>query len=510
MKINKKDLEPSIVEKVEQFDKLRQQFTSEDKSGFVAFNGEEFYVKRINDLLIKGIFTEKDIEFYENHLYSEGANEKNSFNSYINSNNIASSSFKALAVKPVEEILYKFTSDIVLIAKSLSVVYVLTEKGALVRYNLAEKKHEQSFDVLSYIRSNFAVVDISIHDFLSIEIIPGGLLLSTKNNGVFFYDSEKKTLEIRFVESGVVSMKYLSNEVILLGIDRVENNLIFFNINGEKIETSSILKRKLYQMPYLLESFEDNLLVVGRPYGINTTKDIVHYWKKDKANISFNNHDGRIFPGLDKKNYLVKHLSVTKTNAYLSGLKDDGKLFVWQYDFDELEKPFKEIIFDRLSLTDLSFVDMTESYFIAGVDNNLYFLNANGNVEKNLKLSEPIKTVSLIEFKDEFFYISKDKIILVKIPEYSDKEVLLDIYSSELSCNNIDVYVKSSTGKEKIAFFDTDTLTEIVPFYYVSYRGNIIIKLLESTAKKISMKIGIPKDSGVEGVVISANRLFMK
>jgi len=153
---------------------------------------------------------------------------------------------------------------------------------------------------------------------------------------------------------------------------------------------------------------------------------------------------------------------------------------------------------------------MNESYFVIGESNNLYFLNANGDVEKNLKLNEKIKTVILNEFSDEFFYISDDKIIISKIPEYSEKETILDIYSSEVICNNIDVYLKSSTGKEKIVFFDRDTLNEIVPFYYAVYNNDVILKLLETNSKKISMKIVSPKDSNVEGVVISRNKLFIK
>jgi len=323
MKINKKDLEPSIIEKIEQFEKVKEGFTSEDKSGFIAFDGNEFYVRRVNDLLIRGIFSEKDLESYKNHLYKEGTLEKNSFNSYINEGNVAVSTFKSLSVRPNEQVLYKFTSNIVLYSRLNDILYILTEKGALVRYNLKEKKHEDSYDLLPYIRNNFAIQEISIYDFLAAETIPGGVLLSTKNNGVFFYNSETKTVEIKFIESGVSVMKYLGNSTIVFGIDRVDNNVLFFNLEGQKIESSNVLKRKLYQMPFLIDSSDENLFVVGRPYGIDTTKDILHYWKKDKANISFNNFDGKIFPGFQNKKYSVRHLTVTKNNVYISGIKEN-------------------------------------------------------------------------------------------------------------------------------------------------------------------------------------------
>jgi hypothetical protein len=510
MKINKKDLEPSIIEKVEQFDRIKEGFTSEDKSGFVAFNGNEFYIRRVNDLLIRGIFSEKDIESYKNHLYKESNLEKNSFNSYINEGNVAVSTFKSLSVKPVEQVLYRFTSNIVLHARLNEELFVLTEKGALVRYNLKKRKHEDSFDLLTYIKNNFAIQDVSIYDFLAAEVIPGGVLLSTKNNGVFLYSSQEKTLEIKFVESSVSVMKYLGNNTVVFGVDRVDNNVLFFNLEGQKIESSNVLKRKIYQMPFLIDSSEENLIVVGRPYGIETTKDIVHYWKKDKANVSFNNLDGKIFPGYQNKRYSVRHLTVTKSSVYISGIKEDGKLFIWQYDLEELEKPFNELSFEKFSFKDLSFVDMNESYFVIGESDNLYFLNANGDVEKNLKLNEKIKTVILSEFSDEFFYVSNDKIIFTKIPEYSEKEVILNLYASETLCNNIDVYLKSSTGKEKVVFFDRDTLNEVTPYYHAVHGGDIIVKLLETNSKNISMKIVSPKDSIVEGVVVSKNKLFMK
>ena len=96
------------------------------------------------------------------------------------------------------------------------------------------------------------------------------------------------------------------------------------------------------------------------------------------------------------------------------------------------------------------------------------------------------------------------------IPHTALQEVVLNIYKGETTCNNIDVFVKSTTGKEKIAFFDEDTMAQITPFYFGVYKNDIIIKLVGTTATNISMKIYIPSDSQVEGVVVNPNRAFMK
>jgi hypothetical protein len=510
MKINKNDIESSIIEKINQFDSIIDNFSDEDRSGFLAFNGNKFYIKRTSDVFLKKILSEEDLNNYKSHLYLESGLLKNSFRTNINTNNQSSNRFKSLIVKPVEDVLFKFTSDIVLHKEYLGSVYVFTEKGFLIQYSLKDKKSETAYDLLGTIKKEFSIQNISVYDFISIEAFEGGVLLGTRNDGVFFYDPKSKKLEVKFAEQDVVLIKYLGNDLFVLGMDKIDANIAFYNISGMRIEVANSLKKKLFQMPHLIDSYNGNLFVVGRPYSLDTTKDIVHYWKKDLAGLSYNNLDGKLFPGYDNKNYKPKYITVTESHLYISGLKDNKVLFIWQYDINDLQKPFIEFSFDKFSFEKLSYVDMNEKHFVAAETNNVYFMDIDGKVERNISLNEEIKSIFLTDIDDEFIYITNDKIISVKLPKHTDGDISLNVYSGETNCNNIDIYIKSSTGKEKIVFLDADTLMQIAPFYYGVYNNDIIIKLLGSTSLNILMKIGIPEDSEIEGIVINPNRLFMK
>jgi hypothetical protein len=509
MKINKNDIDPAIIEKLNQFDSLIENFKDEDRSGFLAYNGEKFYIRRTSDVFLRKISSEEELQRYKDHLYIEEGLLKNSFRSHFNIENKAHSNFKSITAEPKEYQLFKFTSRIVLHKEHDGNLYVLTEKGFLVNYNLKTRLSENSIDLLGYIKSNFAIQSISIYDFIAIEVYEKGLLISTRNNGVFHYTFETKKIEIRFPESDVVLIKYLRDDLFVLGMDKIDNNIAFYNISGMKVEISNSLRKRLFQMPYLIDVYAGNLFILGKPYSIDTVKDTLHYWKKDLADISYNNMDGKLFPGYDVKNYKPKYLTVTDKYVYISGLKENKHLFIWQYDVKELEKPYKEFLFTKFPFEDLNYVNMTESYFIAAEKNNVYFMDANGEIEKNLLLKENVKDIVLSD-DEHFFYITDDKIIEVTLPKYENKEISLTVYDDETACNNIDIFVKSTTGKEKIAFFDQDTLTQIAPFFFGVYKNDIIIKLLGVDSKKISMKIHSPNDSYIDGIVVNPNRMFMK
>jgi hypothetical protein len=509
MKINKNDIDSSIIEKVNQFDKIVDNFTEEDKSGFLAYNGENFYIRRTSDVSLRRVSSEEELEKLKAHLYEEGGLLKNSFRTDMNLSSQSSERFKPLISKGIEETLFKFTSRVVLNKKHKDSIYVLTEKGFLLSYNTNDKTSDFRVDVITEIKSNFAIKDVSIYDFLAIEVVEEGVFLSTRLDGVFFYNIAEKKMELKFPESDVVLINYLGNNMFVLGMDRIDNNIAFYNISGMRVEVSNNLKRKSFQMPYLADSRNGDLFIVGRPYSLDTTRDILHYWSKDLAEISYNGKDGKVFPGFDNKTYKPLYINLTDKYLYISGLKQNKDLFVWQYDLKELQKPYKEFLFNRFSFEDLSFVEMNDEYFVASENNKIYFMDANVSIKKNILLNEKVVGVFNIN-KDNFIYLSDDKIILVTIPEYSGDEIKLSIYDQENHCNNIDIYVKSKTGKEKISFFDGETLEQIAPYYFAIYKTDIIIKILGSLSKKIIMKMIIPNESEVEGIVVSPNRLFMK
>jgi hypothetical protein len=512
MKINKNDIEQGLIDKVNRLDKIVDNFKDEDRASFVAYNGESFYLKRISDLNIRRILSESDLENYKAHLYNQEGLIKNSFTTNFNNENKSASNFKSQIVKAKEELLYTSTGRILLSKRYGSILYFLNDKGILVKYNLTEANSEYAVDLIKETKTNFAIKSIAPYDFLYLEPVSNGILISTVYNGVFFYDFVKKSLEIKFTESNVVVMKHLNNGNVMCGIDRIDGNTVFFDFeSGLKVETSNVLKRKMFQVPHLIDSYKDHLFIVGKPYSLNTTKDLIHYWRKDDANLSFNNADGEVFPGYEHKNYLIKYLTVTDGYAYVSGLKENKELFVWQYDLSKLSEPFKEFSFKNFLFSQLSFVELSEEYFIAADGNRLFYMNSEGGVEKNIQLSESVKDIFFTKDTSEFVMISDQKIIKVTLPDYKhESELILNIFESDKDCNNIDIFIKSSDGREKYAFIDTETVSSIAPFYLATYENNTIVKLLGSTAKHIIMKISIPEGTQIEGIVVNANRLFLK
>jgi hypothetical protein len=511
MKINKNDIDPALVEKITKLDKVVENFTEDDKSGFLAYNGTDFHIKRVNEALFKKILNESDLRRFSDSIYNESGLIKNSFRTNFNSDNRVSKNFKTQVVSPLEETLYISKGEIVFSTKYSNFIYFLNETGILTKFDLLIKQSVGAVNIITELKTRFAVSNIYPFDFLAIEAMEDSVLISTAYNGVLLYDFTKKELEVKFPENQVTLIKTLDNGTILLGIDKVDSNIAFYNFeSGMKIESSNALKKKMFQAPHLVDYHNDNLFVVGRPYGVNTTKNLLHYWKKDIAKFNFNNLDGILFPGLDYLNYSLSHAFLTDDHLYISGLRDNKNLFIWQYDLRSLSKEFKEFSFNRFSFNRLDFIELNEEFFMAGDGNKLYFLNAKGEVERNLELSGKIKNI-YVKNQYEFYLISGEKLIEVKVPEYKETpEIVLDVFSSENPCNNIDIYVKGSSGKEKFVFIDKDTLTQIAPYYIGVYEKNTIIKLLGSTAKNITMKMTTSSETEIEGIVVNADRVFLK
>jgi hypothetical protein len=511
VKISKNELDQELNNKIDRLDGVISNFTNDDKAGFLAYNGEKFFIKRMNDVSLRSIFKDSDIQKYRDSLYEEKGSIKNSFRSNFNMENASIRAFKTQLISPKEEVFYTSQSRIVLSKRNGNILLFLTEKGLLIKFDLVKKETIGGVDLVSELKKNFAIQSISAYDFLALEFYKDDALISTTSNGVLFFNFAKGSLEVKLSENGVVLIRDLGNGTILCGIDRVDANVAFFNFeSGMKVESSNILKRKLFQLPILVDSYKSHLFLVGRPYGANTTQNVVHYWKKDLAGHSFNNADGEIFPGFDYHNHTIKLLSLTEEYMYVSGLKENGALFIWQYDLRDLQKPFREFVFDKFKFKKLDFVDFTEDYFITGDGNFIYFLDARGNIEKNIKLSKEVKDVFIMDANNLIVMTDKE-LISVSLPDYiSEKNVMLNIYSSEVACNNIDIFIKSNDANEKFAFIDLETSTEIAPYFLATHKNETIVKILGSTAKKIGMKILIPEGTEIEGIVVNPDRLFLK
>jgi IMP cyclohydrolase len=140
----------------------------------------------------------------------------------------------------------------------------------------------------------------------------------------------------------------------------------------------------------------------------------------------------------------------------------------------------------------------------------LLFLDMEGKIKKNLKLKSKINDIIFLN-DEEFIGISEEGLSFNRIPEYiHEKTILLNVYNEKESCNNIDVYVKSNDAQEKFMFVEEETGTPIAPYYLATYKNNTIVKILGSKAKSIIMRIDSPQGNKIEGIVVNADKVFLK
>jgi hypothetical protein len=512
MKIGKSELDQTLVQKIERLDGVVGNFSEDDRGGFLSYNGSDFVVRKVADTSLRRVFSESEVAAMEASIYEESGIIKNSFRGGFNRSNQASRSFRTLEVSPKEDVIFKSDSRIVLSKHSGKSLFFVNSRGILVKLDVESGKTVAAADVSTELRSKLAVQSKGEFEFLAMEVYgESGVLLSTRSNGVLFYDLEARKIEVKFPENGVTMIRNLGGGLIMCAADRVDNNVMFFSFEtGMKTESSNALRKGVFQNPVLSDSYNDHLFVVGRPYAANTTRGILHYWRKDAAKIAFNNADSEVFQGLDYLDHSVRNVLLTEDSLYLSGINSKGALFIWQYDVKRLSEPFKEIPLTRLKLGRLDFIDFNEEHIVAAEGDRVYFIGSDSTVHKNLKLTSKTDLM-FFSGKDELIQVSGDKIVRIKVPEYKEsREVTLSIYESDAACNNIDIIVKGCRGTEKFAFFNTETLDGIAPYYIASYRDKTIVKLYGATAKSISMKIAVESGTEIEGVAVKADRLFLK
>jgi hypothetical protein len=502
MKITKKELDDSINKKLDTFDSI----TEGQSVGFVMYDGQKFYAREIDDLNLKKVFSVNEIEKLESHLYSESSNFKNSFNTEMNVNSSMNSSFKSQLSKISGLPIFSGLASIRLFKVQDDYMLILDTKGNFYKYSFANKKVDYTINLVEKIKSLFAISELEYFDILDFETHRDGFFVSTSKNGVFFADTANNNLELKFPENSVKLIKNIGNEKIIC-INSTGTMSIYDFRSGLRIETFNHIK-KLNQSVKEVTANRDFIFALGKNVD-NNPANILHIWKTDGLG-TIKNIDNSIYPSFDSPRYYAMHISVNGNFVYISGLKDRKHLFVWKYDLEKLEEPFKEIIFKKVEIERLDYIGVEKERISFISKDRLMVIDEEGNIEKNLKLVENI-TASLVLFNNSALVPSKEKIYLYKMSEYSEGGTeTLKIYSSEFPCNNINVLIKADREDVKAVFIDEDTAQQIIPSFYLSHNGNTVAKILGSTAKNILMKLEAPKTLKVEGVVVNTDKIFIK
>lgn len=505
-------LEPSIQEKLTRLDSLEASYKREG-GNVVMYNGESFYTGKIN---VPEAPKQKTIYFSGNEiadmrdsLYSSTSKYKSASDTYMTMGKIYASNFKNLltAVEPMT--VFESDEDILLSRVYGNFYYFYTNSGNIYKITKNNTNNREKLNVLRFIKESF-VPNLDARDVLCFMPYSTGYLVSTMVNGVYYVSDSHA--ELKFGMNDVFRMFVLPNKNVLCISHHEKPGIVFHDFeSGKRVESSNILRTRDKQYPkdaILLDN--GDFCVLGKPSGGNPSSSMLHYWKLDEAKIGYEyqpvaKNKASIF-------YEIKHLNANHDHIYVSGV-NQNRLFVWIYDREDLRKDPVEVIFDkiRVAYDDLLYVGMADGEITFNVGGRMITINGDGEVLENLSLKgyDGAKTMS------------SDKVILCvktkRAVSYAKQsygyvpDISLEIFNGSMPCNNINIYMRSSDATERAAFFNADTLEQILPAYYgITSDRESIINLENCQAKRIIMKIACPKGNVIDGVVVNKNQLYMK
>lgn len=507
MKLSQKDLDSVIIKKLERLDPLVDNFTPGEKGAFVSYDGQNFNLRKVNNLTLNKITSVSEIEALNAQLYDESILVKSSIFTNFNMNNRANTNFRTQIVELTGNTAFKTDNEIRLIKKGKTYILILDRKGIFYKYNLEKKEIDFKLDIADKVKHLFAVTNFQPYDILDFDIFRGGFLFSTKNNGVFFADIEGNNLEVLFPERDIVLVKDINEKDIIL-ID-THGVVTIYDFDQElKLETFNILK-KVDQTIKAITICDDEIILLSSHKYKTSTENIIHILKKDLVGIGYNNITANVYPGTDVFGYIPSFIDADDKYIYVSGLKENKELFVWKYNRKELYKEYKEIIFNKLPITGLNFIKFENSKIYINCQDKLLVIDEDGNIKSNIKLGFD-KIQDIIFENNKAFIFSGSELSWYIIPNYIfENEFNAILYDGE-PCNSIDIFVKGNTGNELIMLLDSETLEQIQPTYYATYKGNSYIKILGKTIKSLTAKITVFEDTVIEGIVVKADRIFVK
>lgn len=508
MKINEKDIDPGIINKINRLDKVVNSFSDENKSGFLTYNGTEFTIKKINDLSLRKIINYSDLLKFEKYLYKNDSLYASSFSNNFNLHNRANSKFRTQVVSLNGIEIFSIDNPIRISKREKNNFLVLDTEGIFYKFDIATRKLDFSLNIIERVKSLFAIEKLLPYDVLTFEVYRTGFLFSTRHNGVFYADIENNQLEVVFIEDHVTLIQDSGDGNVLLlsegGIITIYN----FD-NRVKLETINILK-KLDQYPFRSTEENNDIFILGKHKYTNSNKNILHILKRDLANLGYSDISSLIYPGTENYDYDIFDLIIDGDSLYIVGLKNK-QLFFWKYSLANLSKEYQEVIFTAFEIEKLSFVKIKNGEIYFSYDNKLIVIDETGKIIKNFKLkSERIDDIVFLENNKELMVFSEKSAVLYSISDYFPEA------ETTLSCtigkdfNVTEIFSKSTNGKEKLVLVNGDTLEQIIPSVYLSFKEYTFIRILGSNFTNLIIKISIPEDTEIDGIIVYKDRIFLK
>lgn len=504
MKVTMRDLDSNILEKLNVLDNVAKTYDEKHPDGFVSYGPNGFYFKKTNDTFLKKVFDENEIVSLEQSLHSNAANILSSELVDFRADNKANTATKSFLFKTPFTYKKDLGSKITHYKSFDNIVYTLNADGCLHRVD--GNNEMASVSILKILEENFNLAKkIYTGDIVDFDILDADtVILATANFGVYKVHISKKEVELLFVAERVRKIKITYTKTLFVLTD---DFCAQYDINtGNRIEKySNIANRR--QLPLDAVRVDGDIFVLGAPVGIFNLDNIIHLWKLDAEKISYNCADSKIERFQLDNRYQIMFIAYDENYVYLSGLFKDSP-FVLNLDRKTL-RVVKTKIYTALTLDEYTDFRAIDGKFVVLSKNMLYILNSN-SIEERLQLDADCSRVKILN--GEVVAISGSCLVKFQLTKFSTAVDTLtyNILNTEEPCNNLDILIKNAGRAERVTLIDGSTGREIQASYYLLYKGNAVLKLMNCKSTNIILKLAVTTTSNVEGIVVRKNRMFLR
>jgi hypothetical protein len=502
MRVSERDLDNNLLEKVNRLDNVVSSYNS-NIEGFLSYNKDGFYFKQTNDDYLKQLLSEDDIINMKKNIDEPAVNVVSS--KYTNilkkaSTNKAVETFyqdlqgKFLFLVNKNIIKYKIYSNDL----NETVFVCLLDDLSFIVYNVSTKQ-TYIFNIASELETKFSLVNIPVYSLNDFFIDKTLLYFSLFQHGVYKYDLSSKELSMVSNKTDIEFIDLLPNQNIFC----IGSDSIAVYSKEEKISEEFYQLRKLNQHPKFYLHYKDKYFVIGKNYGVDSSKKLVHAWKYNGLDLE--NIDEQIENNIEDQNYEIKYATIYQDKLYITGVNHyDDTLFIWAYNLltlrlEDINIPkikldqYYNILFYNEKIL-LSYKDMLKV-----LDKGLlHTYHINSNIQK-------------LTVYDQLYYMNDNKIYQLDLPVYSTADEIMNfkIYNKQNSCNTIDIYIDNYNGKsEDIVFSSGSNIIE--PLFKIIDEGNAYIRLYDCKETSIDMQLHIYETTSIKGIAIKENKIFLR
>lgn len=506
MKISLNDLDPSILAKLQLLDELRLNYTKDD-GNVLMYNGQSLYTTKFPEyakIEIPFITTEELVAFRDNKFTNNQIYTSSYVNAFGNSTR-NNSAFTSIMKELTGTYISKPTSKVLFFKPYGAYYYIYTANGTVYKINKKQLNEQTVIDILGLIKTHFACQNITSKNITDILPYEDGLLISVAGYGVYYINLQTGIYELKCNYPYVYKLyKLKDNKLLILSSLPTETKsvMIYDIISGKRIEAFNDLSQ-YNQIPDTAIVYDDSFYILGRYVGTAAPTNMIHYYRLDAANISYENKDSDL--NLNLAYDMYKNIKMVKNGAYINiyGVTSNNVIFVYQYD----------VLNNKSTYTEMSNIcPKSVNVHILGeyvlIDNIAYKLD-NKDIVDVCKLNIPSHAEILYD-NGKIIAVYNTIVMSYELPKYafySEEDFV--IYDEDYTCNNIKVLVSSTDCKEKLYFYDENNKQIIPDFLGVIEENNEFIAVIKNcNAYKIKLHIAFSKNSNINSIIVKTNNEY--